>query len=63
MRSYSDWEEVTAPDATFLGVALAPRAARDGVAVPRGTYSESRSSSQPITRREDGATDFDRMCE
>ena len=31
VRSSSDWEEVTTPDATFLGVALAERAAREGV--------------------------------
>ena len=31
VRSSSDWETVTTPDATFLGVALAARAARDGV--------------------------------
>ena len=39
VHSSSDWEAVTTPDATFLGVALAPRAARDGVEVPGGTYS------------------------
>ena len=38
VRSLSDWEAVTTPDATFLGVALAARAARDGVKVPRGMY-------------------------
>ena len=31
VRSSSDWEAVTTPDATFLGVALVARAARDGV--------------------------------
>ena len=38
-RSSSDWEAVTTPDATFLGVALGARAPREGVEVPRGTYS------------------------
>ena len=36
VRSSLDWESVTTPDATFLGVALAARAAREGVEVPRG---------------------------
>ena len=36
VRSSFDWEVVTTPDATFLGVALAARAAREGVEVPRG---------------------------
>ena len=39
VHSSSDWEEVTTPDATFLGVALGARAAREGVEVPGGTYS------------------------
>ena len=39
VHSSSDWEAVTTPDATFLGVALGARAAREGVEVPRGTYS------------------------
>ena len=59
VRSSSDWEAVTTPDATFLGVALGACAAREGVEVPGGTYSESRSSSESMTMREDGATDFD----
>ena len=42
VRSSSDWEAVATPDATFLGVALAARAARDEVEVPGGTYSGSR---------------------
>ena len=54
--SSSDWEAVTTLDATFLGVALA---ARDGVEVPGGMYSGSSSSSEAMTRRADGATDFD----
>jgi len=58
VRSSSEWEEVTTPDATFLGVALRSRAAREGVEVPGGTYSGSRSSSEPMTIRADGATDF-----
>ena len=58
--SSSDWEAMTTPDATFLGVALAARAAREGVEVPRGTYSGSHSSSEPMTMRADGATNFDR---
>ena len=34
VHSSSDWKEVTTPDATFLGVALAGRATQDGVEVP-----------------------------
>ena len=30
VRSSSDWEAVTTPDATFFGVALGARAAREG---------------------------------
>ena len=37
VRSSSDWEAVTTTDATFFGVALLARAARDGVAMPGGT--------------------------
>ena len=59
VRSSSDWEAVSTPDATFLGVALAARAARDGVEVPGGTYLGSRSSSEPMTRWTDRAIDFD----
>ena len=59
-RSSSDWEAVITQDATFLGVALGARAARERVEVPGGTYSGSRSSSEPMTMRADGATDFDR---
>ena len=58
--SSSDWEAVTKPDATFLGVALEARATREGVEVLGGTYSGSCSSSKPMTMRADGATDFDR---
>ena len=61
VRSSSDWEVVTTPDATCLGVSVAAHAAWDGVEVPKGTYSGSRSSSEPITRRTDGATYFDRL--
>ena len=60
VRSSSDWEAVTTPDATFLGVALGARVAREGVEMPGGTYSGSRSSSELMTMRADGATDFDR---
>ena len=59
VRSSSDWEAVTTPNATFLGVALGTRAAQEGVEVSGGTYSGSHSSSEPMTRRADGATDFD----
>ena len=38
VHSSSDWEVVTTPDATFLGVALGARAAREGVEVSGGTY-------------------------
>ena len=59
VRSSSDWEAVTKQDATFLGLAQGARAAREGVEVPGGTYSRSRSSSDPMTMRADGATEFD----
>ena len=58
--SSSDWEAVTTPDATFLGVDLAARAARDRVEVPGGTYSGAHSTLESMTRRADGAIDFDR---
>ena len=58
--SSSDWEAVTTPDVTFLGVSLGARAAREGVEVPGGTYSGSHSSSEPMIKRADGAIDFDR---
>ena len=60
VRSSSDWEAVTTPDATFVGVALVAREAQEGVEVPGGRYSGSRSSSEPMTMRADGATDLDR---
>ncbi|WP_353839288.1 hypothetical protein [Acinetobacter baumannii] len=60
MRSSSDWEAVTTPVATFLGVALGARAVREEAEVPGGTYSWSHSSSEPMTMRADGATDLDR---
>ena len=59
VRSSSDWEAVTTPDASFLGVALGTREAREGMEVLGGTYSGSRSSSEPMTMRADGAIDFD----
>ena len=52
--SSSDMEAVTTPDATILGVALGARATREGVEVPGGTYSGSRSSSEPMTMQADG---------
>ena len=60
VRSSSDWEAVTTPDATVLGVALGARAEREGVEVPGGTYSGSSSSSEPMIKRADGAPDIDR---
>ena len=60
VSSSSNWEAVTTSDATFLGVALGARAARDGAEVPGGTYSGSRSSSEPMIKCADRATDFDR---
>ena len=57
--SSSDCEAVTMPDATFVGVTLVAREAREGVEMPRGTYLGSQSSSEPMTMRADGATDFD----
>ena len=59
VRSTLDWEAVTTPDATFLGVALVARATRVGVAVPRGTYSGSCSSLEPINTRADGVIDIE----
>ena len=59
VRSSSNWEAVTTLDATFFGVAQGARAAREGVEVPGRTYSGSRSSSKPMTRWADVATDFD----
>ena len=38
VRSSSDWEAVTTPDATVLGVALGARVAREGEEVPRSMY-------------------------
>ena len=60
VRSSLEWEVVTMQEATFLGVALGAHASREGVEVPGGIYSGSRSSSEPMTMRADGATDFDR---
>ena len=60
VHSSSYWEAMTMPDATFLGVALGARAAREGVEVPGGTYLGSRSSSELMIKHADGATDFDR---
>ena len=60
VHSSSDWEAVTTPDATVLGVSLGARAAQEGTEVPGDTYSGSRSSSEPMIKRADGATDFDR---
>ena len=60
VRSSSDWEAVTTPDATVLGVALGARVAREGAEVPGGMYSGSRSSSDLMIKRADGATDLDR---
>ena len=60
VHSSSYWEAVTTPDATVMGVALGARAAREGAEVPGGTYSGSRSSLEPMIKRADGATDFDR---
>ena len=60
VSSSSDSEAMTMPDDTFFGMALGACATQDGVKVPEGKYSESRSSSKPMTRRADGETDFDR---
>ena len=38
VRSSSDWEAVTTPDAIVLGVALGARVAREGAEVPGGMY-------------------------
>ena len=60
VRSSSDWEAVTTPEATILVVDLGAHAAWEGTEVPGGTYSGSRLSSEPMIMRADGATDFDR---
>ena len=60
VRSSSDWEAVTTPDATVLGVAVGARTTREGAEVSGGAYSGSRSSLEPMIMRADGATDFDR---
>ena len=60
VRSSLDWEAVTTPDATVVGVALGVRPAWEGAEVPGGTYSGSRSSSDPMIKRADGAKDLDR---
>ena len=60
VRSSSDWEAVTTPGATVLGVALGARAARKGAEVLGDTYSGSLSSSDPMIMPADGAIDFDR---
>ena len=60
VRFSLEWEAVTTPDATFLGVALVAHAALDAVAMPGRMHSGSHSSSEPMTMRADGATDFDR---
>ena len=44
----------------LFGHCLVAHATRVGVGVPRGTYSGSSLSSQPITSRADLATDFER---
>ena len=59
VHSSSDLEAVITLNATFLGIALVARAARDGVAVPGGSYSGSCSSSEPISSRADRATKFE----
>ena len=61
VRSSSDWEAVTTPDSTVLGVALGARVAREGGEVPGGMYSGSLSSSKSLTMCADGATDLDRQ--
>ena len=45
LRSSSDWEAVTTPDATFLGVALGARVAREGVEVP-GAHTRGHAHHQ-----------------
>ena len=60
VHSSSDWEAVTTPDATVLGVALGARVAREGAELPGGMYLGSRSSSELMIKRADGATYLDR---
>ena len=43
--SSSDWEAATTPDATFLGVALGARAAREGVEVS-GAHTQGHAHHQ-----------------
>ena len=60
VRSSSDREVVCTPDSTLLGVPRVVLASRVGVRVPSYMYSESSSSSKPITCRHKGAIDFER---
>ena len=46
VRSSSDWEAVTTPDAIVLGVALGARAAREGVEVPGGAHTQGPAHHQ-----------------
>ena len=46
VRSSSDWEALTTADATFLGVALGARAAREGVEVPGGAHTQGPAHHQ-----------------
>ena len=62
VRSSSDWEAVTMPDATFLGIDLVAYATYDGVAVLGVKYSRSCLSSKPINSWADGVTNFERPC-
>ena len=45
VRSSSDWEAGTTPDATVLGVALGARAAREGAEVP-GAHTQGPAHHQ-----------------
>ena len=62
VRSSSDWVAVTTPDATVFGVALGDVQHGTVRKWLGGTYSGSCSSSDPMIKRADGATDLDRLC-
>ena len=63
MRSFSNWEAVTMPDTTLVGVPVVERVAGVMVRVPGGTYSRSFSSSYPMISRFNGTTDLERPRE
>ena len=63
MRFSSDWEAVTTPGTTFMGVALMVHLAHARAIVTRGTHSRSRSSSKRINHRADRKMECERLRE